>query len=151
MGNAHRSNFLWWVLLSFESLCNCSTHHKKFQATGASAMHQHQQIRNPPPPPTNSQSTTTTTITYNNTHTTTTQQKNKIKHLFETINLGILNFNHWFQRSWLLLDLISTGLVLLDVISVRLIANDGLRYYSTLSTIGERFRWGRDFSEHGWE
>lgn len=106
--------------------------------------HQHQQILNLLSPPTNTQSTTTTTTTtttYNNTHTTTTQQKNKIKHLFETTNLGFLNFNRWFQRSWLLLDLISARLMLLDVISMRLAANDGLRYYSTLSAIGERFQW----------
>lgn len=99
--------------------------------TPATHQHQHQQILNPLSPPTNTQSTTTTTTT---THTTTTQQKNKIKHLFETTNLGFLNFKH-------LLDLISVGLMLLDVISMRLTVNDGLRYYSTLSVIGERFQW----------
>ena len=91
--------------------------------------------------------TTSTTTTTN----PTTQHKNKIKHLFEIANLGFLNFNRWFQRSWLLLDLISVRLMLLDVILVRLAADDGLRCCSTVLAISERFGWVRDFGEPRWD
>ena len=64
----------------------------------------------PPPPPPPSQQ-----------HTTTTQHKNNIKHVFEIANLGFLNFNCWSWRSWLLLDVISVELVLLNGIPVRLL------------------------------